>query len=282
MRLFHESLTFTSTSGEQRWQIQRLVTATDHRVACQDNPSFRLTAWDDLDQKLREVKTREMGENDLHLARPGLWTATLYPEIWGIPETWMILLSQTIRLGNEKDLAGHQNDVNSLTLREFSHRSKALERCILDWNEFSDRTSDAEPRESQDETASIEKWHFDSALKALHHALIIYFYRRVHDLDSSLLQTHVVQVMDNLRAFQQHIQLGNRYASVLIWPAFIAACEATSKELQISFLRWFETSAQHNGQKRSRRIQTFVNSLWSKQNQPGNCSLTWLNLLKSM
>lgn len=281
MRIFHESLLVPCIFSDQRSLVQRVFEESSDVVLGQDDPSFRLTVWDDLSEKLRETKTRELGENDLHLARPGLWTSTLYPEIWGIPESWMVLLSQTIRLSNARDMAEASPDADTLSLREFSRRSRALEKCILDWNASPYNINDGDAFGSRLPASGVGQVCFGSALGALHHALVIYFYRRVHDLDTTLLQPQVVQVRDNLYACRQSTRLDNRYIAGLIWPAFIAACEATSADLQDSFLEWFDICAQHNRQQYLTNMQKFVRLLWTRRKQPANASLTWLQLLKS-
>src|SRR5688572_11481353 len=47
-------------------------------------------------------KTDEVGYSDIHLEVQGQWSHTLYPVIYGIPESLMTLLSQTVSLSNEK------------------------------------------------------------------------------------------------------------------------------------------------------------------------------------
>lgn len=281
MRIFHESLLSPHMLSDRGPRIQQMIEDRGNRVLGQDNPSFRLTAWSDLDNELREIKTRELGENDLHLARPGLWTSTLYPEIWGIPESWMILLSQTIRLGNEKDLADSIDDTNTMSLREYSQCAKALERCVLDWNSTAESTNDVMFPDTQHQILNIDWTISSSALQALHHALIIYFYRRIHNIDAKLLQDEVVKVRDSLLACRQHMQSGGRYLAGLNWPAFVAACEATDVSLQYSFLEWFDLCSHHNGQQSLNKMQEFVKFLWAKRREPQGASITWLDLLKS-
>lgn len=279
--MFHETFSFTSTSSDQRLLLCRMVEGNGELILGQDDPSFRLTPWENLNEKLREVKSREEGENDLHMARPGLWISTLYPEIWGIPESYMMLLSQTIRLGNEKDLAESAVGAGAISLREFLQRAKALEKCIIDWEGPAQNSVSTGAPETQQHLANIDWVSFNSGMRALHHGLLIYFYRRVHDVDANVLQSEVVRVRDSLFACRQHMQSGSKYLAGLVWPAFVAACEAIDTELQSSFLEWFELCAQHNGQSSLTRMQEFVKTLWVRRQHSENASLTWLQLIKS-
>lgn len=87
----------------------------------------------------------------------------------------------------------------------------------------------------------------DTLSDTMQHALVVYFYRTVYDLDAGMLQKHVVGVCDCLLRFDAS-DAGMGYGSLrLIWPAFIAACEADDSEIRNSFSRWFEDSAQRSG-----------------------------------
>lgn len=258
MRIFHESLLRSLLPPGRHSKIQGLVEDNIDTVPGQDISSFRLTAWDNLAEKLRETKTREQGENDLHLSIPGLWRSTLYPEIWGVPESWMILLSQTIRLENEKEFANSCDSGAAVSLREFSKRAKALEQCILHWED----TTRGHGHDRQSPGAEIDHVLLDSALSALHHGLIIYFYRRVYDLDASMLQVQVTQVRDSLLACRGYLRSGSKYLAGLVWPTFVAACEAVAVDLQNSFLDWFALCARHNAQLSLTRMHEIVKTVW--------------------
>jgi arginine metabolism regulation protein II len=47
-------------------------------------------------------KTFEVGYNNIHLGFHGKWQETLYTKIYGVPETLLTLLSQTVKLANGK------------------------------------------------------------------------------------------------------------------------------------------------------------------------------------
>ena len=66
-----------------------------------DNLRLQARSWGNLNAQFRLSKDSEFGENDLHCSVPRLWSPTLYPGIFGLSETWLVLLSQVIRLGNE-------------------------------------------------------------------------------------------------------------------------------------------------------------------------------------
>jgi arginine metabolism regulation protein II len=81
---------------------------------------------------MTEEKDPEMGQRDLHLAIPGRWSSTLFPTVYGVDELFLMLLSQVIRLANERDLSTMCNGTQEerLSLREFWIRAKAIEKAI--------------------------------------------------------------------------------------------------------------------------------------------------------
>lgn len=66
----------------------------------------------------------------------------------------------------------------------------------------------------------------DDLLQAMCHALIIYFYQRIYNIDADMPQTHVVGVCDCLLRLESTDFVTSVGSARLLWPAFIAACEA--------------------------------------------------------
>ncbi|KAJ6092697.1 hypothetical protein N7486_007986 [Penicillium sp. IBT 16267x] len=75
-------------------------------------------------------KDPAVAQRDPHLAIPGRWSLTLFPKIYGVAESFLMLLSQVIRLANERDLSLHVSEEVMLNLRDFWIRAKALEKAI--------------------------------------------------------------------------------------------------------------------------------------------------------
>lgn len=227
-RIFHESTFVGGVNSSHRVHVRQAIESSGASAYSQDNLTLDLSncsAWDDLPGQMQRVKGREEGENDLHLMRPGVWSATLYPEIFGLPEVYIFLLSLIVRLGREKDDAELQPEATNLSLKEFLRRAKAVERCI---NQL----------RPQDQTTDV----IDTLVDATHNALVIYFYRRIFNVDASMLQSRVLIVRDCLLNFES-AGVDVAYGSArLIWPAFIAACEAEDAEVQLSFANWFTVS----------------------------------------
>lgn len=221
------------------------------------------------------VRDREEGENDLHLERPGLFSASLYPEIFGIPEPWILLLSFVIRLGTEKDTAEENPGPNALNLKDFISRAKSLEDYLNKlWCPSQDTFAIANNQ------SSLDQHILQNMLEALRHALAIYFYRRIYDLNASMLQDKVVSVRNCLLQCEYADSSVVHGSAGFIWPAFIAACEAEDPEVQESFSTWFEVSARRSGLSGFTQTLIFIKKIWQEKQGGDGSSVTWLDLMK--
>ncbi|GJP88528.1 hypothetical protein AnigIFM63604_007060 [Aspergillus niger] len=240
--------------------------------------SFRLRQWEGrLDQRMSELKEQHQGENDLHLEIPGRWDSTMYPQVFGLPESLLFLLSQVTRLGNERDLSDLGSYTGALDFRQFSARARSLERCISTWRPPS--LPDADPHSIIAQTnATIVRL----MLSALHKALLIFFYRRIYDVDPMILQDKAWQVRDALAQVERDDMPATRIAAPFIWAAFIAACEALDPTLQDWFAGWFETSARKSGLGTFKLALKIARQVWERQRLPLNssASTSWPQIMR--
>lgn len=274
-RMFHESIFICGANSNQRHHVRKAIESSGLAPASVDGLSFRLYKWKNLHQEMLRVRDREEGENDLHLERPGLFSATLYPEIFGIPEPWLLLLSLVIRLGTEKDEAEQQHSSNGLNLKDFISRAKNLEDYI---NQLQ-RPSHA-PSTSTNHQSAIDQHILENMLEAMRHALAIYFYRRIYNLNASMLQEKVVGVRDCLLQCEYADSSVVHGSASFIWPAFIAACEAEDPKVQDSFSTWFEISGRRSGLSCFSQTLASVEKIWQEKRCGDGSSITWLDLMK--
>lgn len=331
MRLFHES-TFLAGGGDEsahRQQVRRAVEGSSGGSASSaDNLSFRLLQWDDLQREMNNMKGQIEGENDLHIAKPGIFPPTMYPEIFGLPEIFMCLLSQVIRLGNEKDVAQKQEqrqqqqqqrrdmgDANSgesqadsslpttASLGDFTRRAKAIEHGIEQLQEqtrpafFSVQQQQQQPSQRSEANSNNNNNNnndplvLPSLLEGMQTALSIYFYRRIYDVNSSLLQPKVLAVRDWLYAYDQ-ANPDFLYGSFgLVWPAFIAACEADGRQVRESFRQWFRGAAGRSGLACFTENLGVVEKVWEMRSRSAaggkmdagqGVDVTWLDVVRGM
>jgi arginine metabolism regulation protein II len=270
-RIIHESVFICGAHSGQRHRVRTAVESSELGMFSLDSLSFRLSGWKNLHQGMMRVRGQEEGENDLHLERPGFWSNTLYPEIFGIPEQWVFLLSQIIRLGKEKDAAEGDDATNCLSLKDFVEWAKTLEEYINNLQQ---------PRLEMNHS-QLDQDIIKSMLDALQNALAIYFYRRIHDVDASMLQQKVVAVLKCLLRCQHTDSTVVHGSAGFIWPAFLAACESENSSVQASFTTWFENSACRSGLSVFTQMLADIQKIWQKK-YCAEKSVTWLDFMKSI
>lgn len=271
IRLIHESTFLSGINSRQRRHVREAVESSGTVTYFQDFPSFRLKQWNNLDREMLEVRTQEAGENDLFLERPGFWVATMYPEIFGIPEPWVFLLSQVIRLGNEKDAAEGKSASEIPIVKDFMRRAKALERCIIRLTQLNNRGN----------TRDVDPQVIENILYGMQCALEIYFYRRIYDVSSSMLQDKVIKTRDWLFRHEDTDPSTVFGYVEFIWPAFIASSEAEDRDVQQSFARWFTISAQQSGLPCFTKTLELVERIWqAKRSDPDGEHGTWLEIMR--
>ncbi|KND90767.1 Arginine metabolism regulation protein II [Tolypocladium ophioglossoides CBS 100239] len=274
-RMLHESTLVGSANSTHRHHVRQMIESSGAIAYSQDSLSFRLGAWNNLDQEMLRVKGQEEGENDLHLQLPGVWSATLYPEIFGIPEKYVSLLSLAIRLGREKDDASQDNTKPPLGLAEFISRAKAVEKCI---NQLGWRSEDVG---TGDDEKQLTRHSEDNLVDAMQQALAIYFYRRVYDLDARMLQQKVIGVRDCLLRFEGTDAEVGCGSARLVWPAFVAACEAEDSDVRAAFSDWFTGSAQRTGLRFFSDTLADIERIWEEKRSANGILVTWIDLMRN-
>ncbi|KAF2166421.1 hypothetical protein M409DRAFT_66506 [Zasmidium cellare ATCC 36951] len=230
-RIFFESTLVRNPANQYYHHVRRVIEDSGASAYSKDSLSFRLSRWENLETDMLVLKDRESGENDLHLQIPGTWLETLYPEIFGVPEVHLLLVSLIIRLSRERDVEELEDAPVNLDLKTFMKRAKAIERMVL----------------LQRPPTPTPNTGLAHLIEATYHALVIFFYRKIHDVDRSMLQHEVSSVRDCLLRYEgSNTERG--FASMrLVWPAHVAACEAEEPTMQSSFLEWFERAARDSG-----------------------------------
>lgn len=251
-RIFFESI---STRGEHtvryRDSLRKAIESSGASTYSKDSLSFRLPVSDNLESDMLTVKDVEMGENDLHLQNPGLWPRSQYEEIFGLPERYLLFVSLIVRLAREKDGEIDDDQPGTLTMRSFTKRAKAIERCI----------NQSRPAEPRPHTA------VDHLVAAMHSAVVIYFYRKIHDVDACMLQKQVSDVRNALQDFESS-STEKGFASVrLVWPACIAACEAEDAATQTFFANWFAGASQQIGLRLFDVTMANVERVWKQKRE---------------
>ncbi|KAL4931469.1 Zn(II)2Cys6 transcription factor [Aspergillus undulatus] len=230
-------------------------------VADESNPRLddflRLEAHDaDSDLNINEPKDAQTGLHDIHLQDSRSFSDTLYKQVYGIPETWLSLLSQTTRLANVMEtfrIAQKSSRNTSLEAWETLHRrSVRLENLIC--------SCDLALARDQ----SRPHGHM---LRAFDSALVIFFYRRIRRVHPAIMAAHVDSVISSLTEFTAALPQEERTGPGAAWPLFIAGCEALTASRRDAVLRWVDNAISTCGPAGFSAAREIMVNLWRKQDE---------------
>lgn len=270
-RLLHHMYTWIRIVGESTYVLHDLKmststvprsaraipTETGHNSRLDD--FLRLDHVDDEDPQPEEIKAHDVGLTDIHLEDPRLHPETLYLQIYGIPETWLSLLSQTTRLANVTDMLKLTNNEKSDTQKSLERKAARLEDMICS---FAAKTN-------YNPTVGTFLPPSQYMLRALSSALVIFFYRRIRHVNPWILQSHVDDVITALQNFDVSLTRQNLRGPGTAWPAFIAGCEAGVGPRRASLVKWVETAFWKTGLQPFKAAQEMMQEVWARRDQAG-------------
>jgi arginine metabolism regulation protein II len=230
-------------------------------------------------------KTAELGYSDIHLEVQGLWKPTLHYNLQGIPESLMTLIAQTTCLANEKAHLETRAGCDLRLSADLKHHIQTLEESIWAWSLPSELTTISTHKPAAllpDNQDLIHQPCAQSMVQAIHRALVIYFYRRIHDVSAMVLQDHVRQALENLERCIDKMVEDDDFAPSLAWAAYIAACEATTPDLQKRALKCLSISDRRGVSFTSKPSTEVVLSIWGERYHETTLSYKWTSLLQEI
>ncbi|KAJ3959438.1 hypothetical protein N0V92_003947 [Colletotrichum tropicale] len=149
------------------------------------NPDSTLDSFLHLEQFQLQSDSESRGRRhddtrDIHLVSSLNCREDMHMRIYGVPETWLRLVSQVTRLANVMDrLSPSQGKSDAETLASLQPKAAYLEEAVCS---FKARYQSAAQTESNQSRPHI---HMARALSA---ALVIFFYRRIRNIHPMMLQ----------------------------------------------------------------------------------------------
>ncbi|KAJ5371414.1 uncharacterized protein N7496_007506 [Penicillium cataractarum] len=251
----------------------------DHRL----DDFLHFTPWDsDSDLDIDEPKDREMDIPDIHLQDSRKSSESLYKQVYGIPETWLSLVSQTTRLANVMEtirVAPITDWQNCQKIRNALHqRSVRLENVINSFNLKSLQASEPNRPEGPRELYGL-------MLQALCAALVVFFYRRIRNVHPAILKDQVDTVVTTLLAFDAALSPSDSKGSGTLWPLFVAGCEAITDRQRIAVLKLLEKGEIRQGIAPFTTAKDIMTELWRKQDvhlatNQGESVPTWIDVVR--
>lgn len=224
----------------------------------------------DSETDAEDEKEREVGIRDIHLEDMRQFSDTLYLQIYGIPETWLSLVSRTTRLANVLDVINASEKEVSRALNSFLQRKSSMLESMVCSTASENIVPHREPVESSTNHpgAQMTGAASEAMLRAMKAALVIFFYRRIRNVHPWILRTYVNDVIEGLKDFDRGVTLnpGSGSGTVgTIWPAFIAGCEAMTEASRNWLCTWLEKSSKCPPAKGNSAIIRIIRTVWRKR-----------------
>lgn len=236
--------------------------------------SFRVadhTTTADLDADFE--KALEAGHNDIHLELMGRWKHTLFPDMYGMPESLIGLLSQTIRLANEQELLNRDTILDLDIATNLNQRTKLLEHRILSWDKTQSYSMESDVISSRSEKSTS----YDAL--AIHQGLILFYYRRIHNINALILQDTVRKVLDFAQESANTGDGADDLSPLLLWPCFLAACEALEPELRDRSLKWLLDADRLTAAPSFSAAAGVAQKVWSMRQETKDYTLSWFQAM---
>ncbi|KAJ5503486.1 hypothetical protein N7463_006360 [Penicillium fimorum] len=211
-------------------------------------------------------------EDCLNLDTP---SKTIFEEIYSVPQSLFELILQTTHL------SGLINKMQKSRTYNIDHDSlsgqvKDLESRICTW-EYEPRGNLGHSAHTPLPQGEIFPYHF---VQAMYKALIVYFYRRVRDVNAAILQFYVQQIIDHLFEYDKKKQIHMDQSANTCWPGFIAGCEALNPKLREQISDWLERSGRSTGIRMFTVALEALQKVWQTRSLPGMQNAPWNGVLE--
>lgn len=236
----------------------------------------------DLD--LKQEKPPDIGYTDIHLTISGSWPATLYPDIYGLPESLVTLLSQTLSLANSRPELDAMAAINPVVSLALSRHIKTLEQNIWSYTIETTTNLPAGPgRPGNLISSDTSLWEHPQTrcmIMAMHQSIIVYFYRRIYRMSAMIVQNAVCKALEYLEPCLDIFLQDQDFASSVAWCSFIVGCEAATEELQEKAAECLrKTDYVGIILSSPRKPSEVAAAVWERRRQTGDWTFSWPELL---
>lgn len=223
-----------------------------------------------------EEKTPDVGYTDIHFQVQGRWKKSLYPAIFGFPESLWVLLSQTVATANEKKRLESLNPPDPALMNALNHHISNLERTIWAWTSTADLIGPQRPEHlsSPENQDVLDNPQSKSLAQALHQALFLYFYRRLFNLSPMILQDVVGRTFNYLEPCISWVH-DQDLGVCIAWASLIAASEAVDPALQERALRLLSATDEQGIFLTDRPSTKVVATIWEDRKSLAGKDRSW-------
>ncbi|KAM0745312.1 hypothetical protein ACQRIT_000696 [Beauveria bassiana] len=220
-------------------------------------------------------KSAAAAHDDIHLEVMGDWQDSLFPQLYGLPESLLGLLSQTIRLANEQELLQRDANVDVSMIANLCRRTKVLEHNILSWKMPRENLHSHNLEnfaESQPATNSGGQF-IPRLTTTFRHAVTLFYYRRVQNINGLMLQNVVQKVLESMS-----LEDGPHEAAQMLWPAFLASCEAIEPPLREGLGGWLRQMGNKARIPTFKIVSELAEKVWILREEKQDYTLGWFDV----
>ncbi|KAF4446776.1 arginine metabolism regulation ii [Fusarium albosuccineum] len=217
---------------------------------------------------------------DIHLADTFQDQENMYMQIYGVPETWLSLVSQITRLANVMDRLSTRKKSDAEVLVSLQPRASYLENAVCLFRSRHEAETDAassmSPVSLTSAPGGTPHMHM---VRALGSALVIFFYRRIRNVNPLVLQDSVNDVVNFLHAFDDALEQNGLLGPGTAWPAFIAGAEAMSIRQRQHIAAWLEKGFNKSGFESYRVSKEVLTEVWRRRDESEGAAdfSTWMD-----
>ncbi|KGQ09657.1 hypothetical protein BBAD15_g4997 [Beauveria bassiana D1-5] len=238
--------------------------------------SFRVADQStESDLRMSVEKSAAAAHDDIHLEVMGDWQDSLFPQLYGLPESLLGLLSQTIRLANEQELLQRDANVDVSMIANLCRRTKVLEHNILSWKMTCENLQShnvQNPAESPPAT-NLGGQVIPRLTTTFRHAVTLFYYRRVQNINGLMLQNVVQKVLESMS-----LEDGPHEAAQMLWPAFLASCEAIEPPLREGLGGWLRQMGNKTRIPTFKIVSELAEKVWILREEKQDYTLGWFDV----
>jgi arginine metabolism regulation protein II len=245
------------------------------------NPDMTLDNFLHLEPRKLHGQKQRRDIKDIHLADASQDHENMYMQIYGVPETWLSLVSQITRLANVMDRLSASKKSDAEALMSLQPRASYLENavCLFRSRHSESSTMSASPSSAPGGTPHMHM------VRALASALVMFFYRRIRNVNPLVLQDSVNDVVNSLHAFDEALERNNLLGPGTAWPAFIAGAEARQRQRQ-DIADWLDKGFSRSGFESYRASKEVLTEVWRRRDEaegmPSGDVCTWMEVCRDL
>ncbi|KAJ3538811.1 hypothetical protein NM208_g5738 [Fusarium decemcellulare] len=200
---------------------------------------------------------------DIHLADTFQDQENMYMQIYGVPETWLSLVSQITRLANVMDRLSTRKKSDAEVLVSLQPRASYLENAVCLFRSRHEAETDT--------TSSMSPVSLTSAPGGTPH---------MH------MSCKTVSTMWSifLHAFDDALEQNGLLGPGTAWPAFIAGAEAMSVRQRQHIAAWLEKGFNKSGFESYRVSKEVLTEVWRRRDEAEGATdfSTWMDVCRDM